>query len=59
VHLPKGFVSNLNANFKIRQDKNAVDLEISADRSFKYLQDIKSGGTYFNFKPFVKEIVDF
>jgi hypothetical protein len=32
--------------FKVREDKNAVDLEISADKNFKYLQDVKSGGRY-------------
>jgi hypothetical protein len=59
VHLPKGFVSNLNANFKIRQDKNAVDLEISADKSFKYLKDVKSGGTGFDFRGFLKDEIIF
>lgn len=57
IFLHKGFTKG--QPFKIRLDKNAVDLEISADKSFKYLQDVKSGGTYFNFKPFVKETVDF
>jgi hypothetical protein len=32
-----------------------VDLEISADRNFKYLIDVKSGGTGFDFRGFVKE----
>ncbi|WP_052188163.1 hypothetical protein [Cellulophaga sp. Hel_I_12] len=55
LHLPKGFVENLEKSFKIRQDRNSVDLELSADKNFKYLQDIKSGGTGFDFKGFVKE----
>lgn len=55
VLLPKGFVNNLVANFKIRNDKDAVDLEISADRHFKYLHDVKSGGTGFDFSGYVKE----
>lgn len=55
IQLPKGFVKNLAANFKIRQDTNTVDIEISADKSFKYLKDVKSGGTGFDFAPFVKE----
>ena len=55
IKLPKGFVNNLNSTFKIREDKDAVDLEISADRSFKYLHDVKSGGSGFDFTPFVKE----
>jgi hypothetical protein len=55
LHLPKGFVKQLVATFKIRQDKDAVDLEISADKNFKYLKDVKSGGTGFDFTPFVRE----
>lgn len=59
VHLPKGFVKQLSGSFKIRADKNAVDLEISADKSFKYLKDVKSGGSGFDFTSFVKERIDF
>ncbi|WP_299152262.1 hypothetical protein [uncultured Christiangramia sp.] len=55
IQLPKNFVGNLTSKFKIREDKNAVDLEISSDRSYLYLKDVKSGGTHFDFKPFVKE----
>lgn len=55
LHLPKGFVRQLADAFKIREDKDAVDLEISADKNFKYLKDIKSGGSEFDFKSFVKE----
>ncbi|RKS53910.1 hypothetical protein BC962_2177 [Gillisia mitskevichiae] len=51
--LPKGFAKGVP--FKIREDKNAVDLEISADKSIQYLKDVKSGGTGFDFKPYVKE----
>lgn len=55
IQLPKNFVPNLASKFKIREDKNAVDLEISTDKSYLYLKDVKSGGTHFDFKPFVKE----
>lgn len=55
IQLPINFVANLASKFKIREDKNSVDLEISADRSYLYLKDVKSGGTHFDFKPFVKE----
>ncbi len=55
IQLPKNLVANLASKFKIREDKNAVDLEISADRSYLYLKDVKSGGTHFDFKPFLKE----
>ena len=57
VVLPKGFVKGIP--FKIREDKNAVDLEISADRNFKYLHDVKSGGTGFDFKEFIKEKIKY
>jgi hypothetical protein len=55
LYLPKNFTTLLSSTFKIRQDKNVLDLEISADKSLKYLMDIKSGGKGFNFEPFVKE----
>jgi hypothetical protein len=57
IVLPKGFANGVP--FKIREDKNAVDLEISADRNFKYLQDVKSGGTGFYFSGFVKQKISF
>lgn len=53
IKLPRGFVEG--QPFKIREDKNAVDLEISADRNFKYLKDVKSGGTGFDFSKYVKD----
>ncbi len=59
IQLPKDFVSNISSKFKIRQDKYAVDLEISADKSYLYLKDVKSGGSNFDFKPYVKEIFKF
>lgn len=57
IKLPKGFAKGIP--FKIREDKNAVDLEISADRNFKYLKDVKSGGSGFDFKRFMKVEVNF
>lgn len=58
ITLLKGFVSNLYSVFKVREDKDAVDLEISADKHFRFLHDIKSGGTGFDFSPFVKEKIN-
>ncbi|REE78833.1 hypothetical protein BX611_2968 [Lutibacter oceani] len=57
IVLPKGFAKGFP--FKIREDKNAVDLEISADKNYMYLRDVKSGGTGFNFTEFVKEKINF
>ena len=39
--------------FKIREDKNLVDIEISASPGMMYLRDIKSGSTGFYFKPYI------
>jgi hypothetical protein len=56
ITLPKGFGQGIP--FRIRPDKNAVDLEISANRTYLYLKDVKSGGTNFNFKPYVREVIN-
>ncbi|MDT0552116.1 hypothetical protein [Urechidicola vernalis] len=57
VVLPKGFTKGMP--FKIREDKNAVDLEISSNKTFMYLKDVKSGGSNFSFKPYIKEKISF
>ena len=59
LHLPKGSIKQLATSFKIRQDINAVDIEISAFKQFNYLKDIKSGGSGFDFSTFVKEKINF
>lgn len=59
IFLPIGFVIDVKSKFKIRVVKNAVDLEISSENNTDYLFDIKSGGTNFNFSPYVKEIVKY
>lgn len=59
LHLPEEFVKQLSKSFKIREDKNAVDIEISADKNSEYLKDIKSGGSGFNFAPFIKLKIDY
>lgn len=58
ITLPKGLASSLSDTFKIREDKNAVDLEIWAYKDKRYLLDVKSGGKVFNFSPFVKETIN-
>jgi hypothetical protein len=57
VHLPRGFAKGVP--FRIRPDKNAVDLEISANPEFMYLKDVKSGGVGFDFSEFVMEKIKF
>ncbi|SEC30585.1 hypothetical protein SAMN05192540_2850 [Maribacter dokdonensis] len=59
IYLANKFTKDINASFKIRPDRNAVDLEISADKSFMYLRDIKSGGTGFDFDKYVNETIQF
>tara|TARA_R110001583_G_scaffold5731_6_gene30541 strand:- start:888 stop:1250 length:363 start_codon:yes stop_codon:yes gene_type:complete len=55
VYLPKGFVKETLAHFRLRQDKGVIDLEISADKKYMYMRDVKSGGTGFDFSGFVKD----
>ncbi|CAM1353035.1 hypothetical protein [Tenacibaculum halocynthiae] len=58
VVLPKGVVHDMP--FRIRKDRDAVDLEISADNNnTKYLCDVKSGGAGFDFSLFIKEEIPY
>jgi hypothetical protein len=57
IVLPKNFVPNLSDKFRIRQDRNAVDIEVWAEKDERYMTDVKSGGSDFNFMPFIKEII--
>ncbi|MCG1035514.1 hypothetical protein [Polaribacter sargassicola] len=57
IVLPKGLI-NLNL-LKVREDSEKIDLEISADGDHKFLHDIKSGGTEFDFSEFVREEIRF
>jgi hypothetical protein len=51
--LPVGFVDSIEETFKIRKDKDAVDIEINAG-SRNFLCDVKSGGIGFSFGEFIK-----
>ena len=57
IELHAGFVSDVRNTFKIRDDRDVVDLEISSDINYKYLIDIKSGGKGFDFSNYVKNTV--
>ena len=57
IVLPKNFVTSLSAKFRIRHDRDAVDIEVWAEKDERYMTDVKSGGKGFNFKPFIKEII--
>jgi hypothetical protein len=57
IELPVGFVASLKKTFRIRKDKNAVDLEINSG-SRNFLCDVKSGGTGFCFGEFVREEIN-
>ena len=54
IVLPVGFVTSIENTFRIRQDKDVVDVEINAG-SRNFLCDVKSGGSGFNFDPYIKE----
>ena len=54
IELPVGFVASLEKTFRIRKDKDAVDLEINAG-SNNFLCDVKSGGTGFCVGNFMRE----
>lgn len=56
IKIPAGKFSDLEKIFKIRKDKNLVDLEISSAKGNYYMRDVKSGGTSFNFKPFLEYV---
>lgn len=56
IKIPANSFSNLGKIFRIRSDRNVVDLEISADNRNFYMRDIKSGGTGFNFEPFIAQV---
>lgn len=57
IVLPINFVASLPDNFRIREDKDAVDIEVWAEKDEQYMKDVKSGGTGFDFKPFIKEFI--
>ena len=57
IVLPVGFVNDLQEKFRIRRDKDAVDIEVWAEKDERYMIDVKSGGTRFNFKPYIREII--
>ena len=44
---------NLESIFRIRADKNAVDLEIACG-GYRYMRDIKSGGSGYDFTPHIQ-----
>lgn len=56
IVLDVGFVDSIQETFRIRQDRNAVDLEINAG-SNNFLCDVKSKGVGFDFKELAKEVI--
>ncbi|MGV8111803.1 MAG: hypothetical protein AB2L17_02740 [Lentimicrobium sp.] len=57
IVLPVGFVKNLPEKFRVRKDRDSVDIEVWAEKDERYMIDVKSGGTRFNFKPYIREII--
>ena len=58
LQIPANTFTNLKSKFRIWEDKNAVDIHISADRSNHYMMDMASGGGQVDFKPFIKERIE-
>ena len=57
IELQPGFVKNISESFRIRPDRNAIDLEISSYDDDNYMCDTKTGGSGFNFTPYIKATV--
>ena len=57
IELQPGFVENISESFRIRPDRNAIDLEISSYDGDTYMCDTKTGGSGFNFTPYIKATV--
>ncbi|WP_166521608.1 McrB family protein [Zobellia amurskyensis] len=57
LELQPGFVDNLAEYFRIRPDRNAIDLEIVSHEGDTYMHDTKNGGTGFNFSPYIKATI--
>ena len=52
LKIPANSFPDLIQTFRYRTDKNAIDLEISSNKLSRYLQDIKSAGTGYNFNKY-------
>ncbi|WP_240042701.1 McrB family protein [Maribacter aurantiacus] len=57
LQLNPGFVEDLATKFRIRPDRNAIDLEIVSTAGDDYMHDTKNGGSGFNFNPYIKASV--
>lgn len=55
LKIPANSFSELKKTFKYRKDKEAIDLEISSNKSSHYLQDIKSRAEGYDFKQYIEQ----
>ncbi|WP_298286844.1 hypothetical protein [uncultured Lutibacter sp.] len=56
LQIPANKISDPEKYFRIRKDKNLVDIEISAQVGVYQMRDVKSGGMGYNFEPHIKHI---
>ncbi|MYF93930.1 MAG: hypothetical protein F4210_00145 [Holophagales bacterium] len=47
-------VGHPERTFRYRPEKDVVDFEISCDRGDRYMRDVKSGGSEYDFRPHVR-----
>lgn len=55
IEIPKGAIPNPLSKFRYREEKGVIDLEISCETGIYHMRDVKSGGTGFGFKQYLKE----
>lgn len=58
IKIPANKIQNLDKVFRIRKDKDVVDLEISSAKEYLYLKDVKSGGSNFNFRAYLQHVFE-
>ncbi len=56
LHIPPNKIINPTSKFRLKG--KALDLEIGSNPGMEFLRDVKSGGTMFNFKPYLLDKMD-
>ncbi len=56
LHIPPNKIQNPTAKFRLKG--KALDIEIGSNPGMEFFRDVKSGGTMFNFKPYLLDEVE-
>lgn len=56
LHIPPNKIQNPTSKFRLKG--KALDIEISSNPGIEFFRDVKSGGTMFNFKPYLLDTLD-